>query len=139
MKRILSLAFVLLLSLPLLAQEQEKPKTPEQKEREFYESIDKQVERLAESLNLEDWQIFYVDSILTHNALRMKAEAAELEKNKVSSAEPYVYVHDRWMEENDKALQKVFTPAQWDKYLKSGAGRARKARQKREEKRNKKN
>ena len=140
MKKKFVLIPALFAALALGAQEPdgETPKTPEQREKEFYESIDRQVERLTEALDLADWQIFYVDSILTHDAKAMRAEAEALSKNKASSPEPYIVIQDRWMEQTDRALRKVFNDEQWGKYLKGSAGKARKAREKRAAKRAKK-
>lgn len=139
MKRFLTIALALLLPMALWAQEQdESSKTPEQKEREFYENIEKEVDRLADGLKLSDAQIFYVDSILTHNARALRSEVEALSQNKALSSEPYVYLHDKWMEENDRALRKVFSDEQWERYLKIGAAKARKAREKRAAKRNRK-
>ena len=69
-------------------------------EKEFYESVEREIERLTNSLKLEDWQVFYVDSILTHDYKAMQA------------------------------FQKVFDEDQWTKYLKSGAARDKKTRDK---------
>ena len=121
-------------SLGLAAQEM----TAEEKkaEKEFYESVEREIDRLANSLKLEDWQVFYVDSILTHDYEAMRDELKTLQAAKMSNQDTYTLVQDKWMEQIYNSLQKVFDEDQWAKYLKSGAAREKKARDKRAAKRN---
>ena len=113
-----------------LSQAQET-KTPEQREKELYEAIQTQVDKLTESLELEGWQTFYVDSILTHDYNALQAELASLAASKVSNSDLFYDVQDKWMEQIYQSLHKVFNEDQWNKYLKSGAQRDKKARDKR--------
>ena len=110
-------------------------KTPEQREKEFYEAIEKQVERLEEQLELEIWQVFYVDSILTHDYKAMQDEFAAMSAAKMSNTDLFYDVQDKWMEQIYQSLHKVFNEEQWARYLKSGAARDKKARDKRAAKR----
>ena len=121
--------------LGLAAQEQEL--TPEQQEKKIRETLDQVVLKMEESLNLETWQTFYVDSILTYNYAKMQEEMMELSMNKVENPDLFVRVQDKWEEENYRAIGKVLDEEQWKKYLKQGAARAKKARDRREAKRNK--
>ena len=121
--------------LGLAAQEQEL--TPEQQEKKIRETLDQVVLKMEESLNLETWQTFYVDSILTYNYAKMQEEMMELSMNKVENPDLFVRVQDKWEEENYRAINKVLDEEQWKKYLKQGAARAKKARDRREAKRNK--
>ena len=75
------------LSSGLAAQEQ----TADEKkaEKEFNESIERELDRLTRLLDLEDWQIFYVDSILVHDYKAMQAELTDLQKQKVSNTNMY--------------------------------------------------
>lgn len=128
-------AFILLL-LSLYAAiagraQQQQPLTPEQKEKQLYEAIQKQVDDYAENLNLEDWQIFYADSILTHNLVELSKEYEIQSKNKVSDSSIYMLIQDTWMEKTYQAFKKILNEEQWQKYLKTGAGRAKKDRDKR--------
>lgn len=111
--------------------QQQQPLTPEQKEKQFYEAIQKQVDDYAENLNLEDWQIFYADSILTHNLVELSKEYETQSKNKVSDSSIYMLIQDTWMEKTYQAFKKILNEEQWKKYLKTGAGRAKKDRDKR--------
>jgi hypothetical protein len=43
----------------------------------------------------------------------------------------YQVIHDKWMEQIDATYKKIFNPQQWAAYLKSGAAKAQKAREKR--------
>ena len=132
--RLIIIAFALLLPLNVPAQEQ-SPKTPEQEMKEFLEFVEKSVTRFQESYNLEDWQCFYVDSILTHDYLALRDELEVLGKNKVTTASLYTEIQDKWMDQISRSLKKVFTPEQWAKHLKYGEARAQKERDKRRAKR----
>ena len=125
---------LLLVPVMVLAQQQQ-PQTPEQREKQMYENIQKQVDNLAETLDLEDWQIFYTDSILTTNFGALAKEFEDLSKNRVSDPEVYSRLQDACMEKNYNALHAILNEEQWTKYLKTGAARDKKARDKREAKR----
>ena len=117
--------------------QQQGPQTPEQREKQMYENIQKQVDNLAETLDLEDWQIFYADSILTTNFGALAKEFEELGKNRVSDPEVYSRLQDSCMEKNYNAFRVILNEQQWAKYLKTGAARDKKARDQRAEKRGK--
>lgn len=113
-------------SMNLSAQQPEQP--------DMMERIEQEADRLQRVLDLEDWQVFYVDSILKHDYTAMMAEADKLRAAKVANSSLYVEVNDRWMEKIDAAYRKIFTDEQWAAYLKQGAGKAQKARAKRKAK-----
>lgn len=123
-----------LLLLPLWCRAQQ-PQTEEDEIKQLREYIDKTVENYENLLKLEDWQTFYVDSILTHDYDAMRLELKGLREAKVSNSDIYVQVQDKWAGQIDNAFSKVFDEAQWAKYLKSGAAREKKARDKRAAKR----
>ena len=130
MKKTLSMIFVvlgLLAGLPAFAQQQEKQPSME-------ELAAQEADRLGRLLDLEDWQVFYVDSTLQHDYVEMDNELKSMQSSKVSNTNLYYTVQDKWMEQIDKSLQKFFTEEQWAKYLKSGAARRQKDREKRREK-----
>ena len=134
--RIIIAAVFLLACLPALAQEQAL--TPEQREKQLYENIQKQVDDMADRLDLEDWQVFYADSILTANFGELAREYEQLGRNRVSDADIYIRIQDGCMEKNYNAFRRILSDEQWAKYLKSGAAREKKARDKRRAKREKK-
>ena len=123
-----------LLLLPLLAGAQQ-PQGEEEQVKQMREAIDATVENYEKLLDLEDWQTFYVDSILTHDYDALRLELRGLQAAKMSNADVYQQVQDKWAEQIYVALQKVLDEKQWAKYLKSGAAREKKARDKRAEKR----
>lgn len=125
--RIAAIAALVALALPLAAQEQ----TAEQQEKALYEMIQTQVDNMEKALDLEDWQIFYVDSILTHDYRAMQAELIGLRNSKVISQDRYYRVQDKWNEQIYNAIHGVLDEPQWQKYLKSGAAREKKNRDKR--------
>lgn len=102
-----------------------------QKAPDIYQQIEDEADRLQRILDLEDWQVFYVDSILKHNFPAMREEFEQLSKQKVSNTTLYMSVQDKWLEKTDSAYMKIFTKEQWAAYLKSGAGKQQKARAKR--------
>ncbi|MBR5175740.1 MAG: hypothetical protein IKW89_07390 [Bacteroidales bacterium] len=129
MKKILFAAIALLFSIgTALAQEQ---LSPEEKEKKLDEYIQKQVERLESSLKLEDWQTFYADSILNHDYHALQEELNALQEAKVSNADLYTQASDRWAEKIYEAMHGILNEEQWAKYLKAGAAREKKARDKR--------
>ena len=123
----------LLLPVAVLAQ----PAVDDAEEiKQIRESIDKQIDNYAAVLDLEDWQVFYVDSIMTHDYEAMRVELKSLRDAKISNTDAYIRTQDKWLEQMYVALQKVFNEEQWAKYLKTGAARDKKARDKRAAKRN---
>ena len=102
----------------------------QKREKEFFENLDKQITQMTTQLDLEDWQVFYVDSILTHDYQAWQQELNDLQKKKVSNMDIYNEVAYNWQDKIDNALQKVFSDEQWAKYQKNGAARAKKARDK---------
>ena len=120
------LMVLLLCALPCFegfAQEQEEP--------DIYEIIEKETNRLQSMLNLEDWQVFYVDSTLMHNIPAMQQEIMKLQKARVENISIYQSIQDKWTEATDRSYEKFFNSDQWKKYLKSGGERAQKQRDKR--------
>lgn len=113
-------------SFALSAQEQKQP--------DIYQQAETEADRLQRLLELEDWQVFYVDSTLKHDWPAMIEEYEKLRTSKVANASMYQVVQDKWMEQIDNTYKKIFNPQQWAAYLKSGAGKMQKAREKRKAK-----
>ncbi|MCQ2169894.1 MAG: hypothetical protein MJY51_05655 [Bacteroidales bacterium] len=108
------------------------------REKKFRESIDKMVENYENDLKLEDWQVFYVDSILTHDFTALTEELQQMNKAKVENPDLYQMSQDKWMEQMYNAFRKVLDDKQWAKYLKNGASKDKKGRDKRAANRNSK-
>ena len=113
---------------------QNPPQTPEQREKQMTEFIDKEVKRLTDMLDLEYWQEFYVDSTLNHDLRARQEEILDMQKARVENSDLYMAISDKWMEKIDSAYRRFFTEEQWEKYWKSGAKRAQKEREKRKKK-----
>lgn len=111
--------------------------TPEEQLKELQKGIDESVEKMADNYKLEDWQIFYVDSIMTHDFLAMNEEFQQLQKTKATNTDLYQQIQDKWMDQMYEAFHKVFDEKQWARYLKNGAEREKKNREKRAAKREK--
>ena len=75
------------------AQEPEQP--------DVYEQAEAEADRLQRVLDLEDWQVFYVDSTLKHDFPAMMAEYDKLRNSKVSNTSLYIAVQDKWMDHID--------------------------------------
>ena len=108
------------------ANAQQQPKQPD-----IYEQAEMEADRLQRVLDLEDWQVFYVDSTLKHDFPAMMAEYDQLRKAKVANSSMYQDVQDKWMDQIDATYKRIFTPDQWAAYLKQGAAKAQKSREKR--------
>lgn len=131
MKRLLYIILSMLLfgSVNAIAQEQEEQKvqTPE-------EMAAKEADRLGDLLKLEYWQVFYVDSTLQHDYTALQKEMNKLQSARVENYDLYMSVRDKWFEQIDNTYKKIFSPEQWALYLKTGAAKNIKAREKRKEK-----
>lgn len=126
------IVLALVLALPLSAQQQ----TPKDPQKQLRERIDQNLEKYERTLELEGWQLFYLDSIMTHDYSAMMAEMEEINKAKVENTDIYMQIQDKWMEKMYVSFRGVLDEDQWAKYLKQGAAREKKARDKRESKRN---
>lgn len=107
----------------------------QEKQPDVYEQAEQEADRLQRLLDLEDWQVFYVDSTLKHDIPAMMAEYDKLRDSKVNNSAMYYAVQDKWMDKIDESYRRIFNDEQWKAYLKGGAGKAQKAREKRKEKR----
>ena len=124
-----SAAMFMLLALQGVASAQQQPEAPD-----IYEQAEMEADRLQRILDLEDWQTFYVDSTLKHDLPAMIAESEQLRAAKVANTSMYQEVRDKWWDQIDATYKKIFTQDQWAAYLKQGAGKAQKAREKRRQK-----
>lgn len=131
MKKILFalLSMLFFVSVNAYAQEQGEQKLPTPEE-----MAAKEADRLADLLKLEYWQVFYVDSTLQHDYAAWQEEVKKLQAARVDNYDLYTITSDKWMEQIDKTYKKFFTPQQWAAYLKSGAAKQQKAREKRKAK-----
>ena len=119
-------AMFILLASQGVASAQQQPEAPD-----IYEQAEMEADRLQRILDLEDWQTFYVDSTLKHDLPAMIAETEQLRASKVANVSMYQEVRDKWWDQIDATYKRIFTQEQWALYLKSGAGKAQKARAKR--------
>lgn len=136
-KIVLIFAAVLLGAFNLSAQEQGKTAEQIKVEKELNEYIQKEVDRLEKTLNLDFHQVFYVDSILTHDFTALQQELAGLQSKKVSNNDLYSETQYKWQDQMYESMRKVLNDEQWKKYLKTGAASQKKARDKAREKKKK--
>lgn len=130
--RFILIFLVLFVSMTSWGQQSQTDTKKEDKE--FNEWLTKTLEKYEDILDLEDWQVFYMDSIYYHDYSQMRKEMAALGENKVSNVDLYYEVQDKWAEAVYQAMNKVLTPDQWARYLKSGIARDKKERDKRAKK-----
>jgi len=112
-----------------VASAQEKEKQPD-----MMEMCEIEADRLEALLDLEPWQTFRVDSTLKHDYPAMNAEIDELKAAKITNVDIYIAVQDKWMDTLDASYRRIFTDEQWNLYLKNGAARKQKLREKRRQK-----
>ncbi len=124
---VLTALMLLSSSFPAFAQQK-------QEEPDIYQQAEDEADRLQRVLDLEDWQVFYVDSTLKHDFPAMMAEFEEMKAAKVSNTSMFQDVQDKWWDKIDASYRKIFNDEQWAAYLKSGAAKAQKARAKRKAK-----
>ena len=121
---VLSAGFSLSLAAQNMTEEDKKA------EKEFHDSLEREIDRLTGLLKLEDWQVFYVDSILNHDYKAMQDELKDLQSKKVTNTDMYYDIQYKWQDRIYEAYEKIFDENQWAKYLKSGAAREKKNRDK---------
>ena len=97
---------------------------------------EQEADKLQKLLDLEDWQVFDVDSTLKANYALLQAEYDKLQRSKVTNSAIYQEAHDSCLDRIEAVYKKYFTEAQWAKYLKGGAAKQQKQREKRREKAN---
>jgi hypothetical protein len=128
------LSVFLLSGFCVTAAAQQNPPTEEEQAKQLEEFILNEVDRYETTLNLEDWQVFYTDSVLHHDYNALQDELKGLRDSKVSNLDLYTQAQDKWAEQMYQAFRKFLNDDQWAKYLKQGAERDRKARERRKEK-----
>ena len=111
----------------------------EPQEPDVNQIIDTQLENLTRLLNLDDVQLFFVDSILQYNYPAMMDEVTRTRKTGASNSETYQVISDKWMAATDEALEKILSEEQWKRYMKSSYGKEKKRRDKRISERNPQN
>ena len=94
---------------------------------------EEEADKLQKLLDLEDWQVFYVDSTLKANYAALQLEFENLQKAKVTNTAIYQEAQDKFWDSVEASYKKYFTDKQWALYLKNGAGKAQKQRAKRRE------
>ena len=122
----ISAVILLAAALPAAASAQtpEKPLTVE-------ERAAKEADRLQMLLDLDLSQVFLVDSTLQHDLGALDVEIKDLQRTQVYNSDLYQIISDKWAERIDRSYERIFHPAQWARYLKTGGARAQKARDKR--------
>jgi len=96
-----------------------------------YEVVEQIIDRDTKVYELEDWQVFKIDSLLVHDYLALIEERNALSKKGVEKADYYIAIQDKWSEQIYNSYRTILNDEQWAKYLKSGAAKEKKARDRR--------
>ena len=115
-------AALLLFPTALFAQEQDDSQEIENMAAEQAEVISKQVE-------LNDYQLYQVDSALPVNYAAMIDELNKIRKSGAQNQEMYKNAQEKYLDFIDEAYQRIMTGPQWEKYMKSSYGKAMKRRE----------
>jgi len=107
---------------------------PAKQEKELMEAIQDQVNRLEIMLDLEGWQVFFVDSIYVSSYKGLQEELMGLQKKGTQNTDLYQLTQDKWMEKIYQSMKKVLNEEQWKLYDKREGGKAKKERDKRAQK-----
>ena len=94
-------------------QVQQPQKTP-------IEVASEQAERLQKELNLKDYQLFLVDSVLQRNFTDLMKEVESMRVAGIQTRESYKSVQEKWTAKTDNAFEKIFDKGLFSKYLKMG-------------------
>ncbi len=132
MRRYLFITVALLASggVATAQNQQEKPTT-------LRDIAEKAADELATTLELDDYQIFRVDSTFLHDYTAMSKELEQIKRSGATNHELYVRATDKWGNTIDSTFRCLFTEEQWTKYLKTDFGREKRSRDKRMAKREK--
>ncbi len=95
---------------------------------DFEKQIKQQVDYFIETYHLDDIQAFRLDTLLQHYLPIYTEEVDKLKASGISMMESFQPMLDRWADFFDRSYEKIFTPEQWKRYLKSAAGKEKKKR-----------
>ena len=132
MRKVLTLLLFSFAAISAFGQDMDKE--AQKREKEFYDSIQEIVDRQTTVLDLAPWQVFKLDSTLMHDYTAREARLKEIRNAKVSNMDIYQKVLDETEEGIYNSYKSFLSPEQWEKYLKRGAAREKKSRDKRMEK-----
>jgi len=93
------------------AQENGKEKSPEEVAQDM-------VTKMESQLALEDNQIFFVDSILSHDYREWTDEAKAMQASGVQEVSVYTSIKNKWNNQIDSSLKRILTEEQYIGYLK---------------------
>ena len=103
--------FALLLFSPCFGQNQ-------QPEKPIHEIASEQADLIRRDLNLNDVQVFYLDSILLSNFEGVTKEIEELRAAGRQNDKTYEEIRKKWQEKTLNAVERVFDKKQFEKYMK---------------------
>lgn len=99
-----------------------------QTEPDFEKQIKQQVDYFIETYHLDEVQAFRLDTLLQHYLPIYTESVNKLKASGLSMMESYQPTLDKWADFFDSSYEKIFTPEQWKRYLKSTAGKEKKKR-----------
>lgn len=138
MKRIVRYIAVAVLALMPMAAAAQGNGQGQEKPKDAATMAAESADYLQQFLDLEDYQVFLVDSTLQYNFDGLMKEYDAIKRRGAYNSDLYQMATDRWYEANDTTFIKIFTEDQWKKYLRTSLGKMKKARDKRLAKKTKK-
>ena len=103
----------------------------QKKEADFEKQIKQQVDYFIEIYKLDDIQAFRLDTLLQHYLPIYTEELKKISAAGASQASSYQTMVDKWADFFDSSYEKIFTPEQWKRYMKSTPGKEKKKRDQR--------
>ncbi|MCF0177126.1 MAG: hypothetical protein HUJ90_00755 [Bacteroidales bacterium] len=119
----------LALSFALSAQNQAK--SEQEKMQEYMKIAEEQTNQMEDLYKLDYAQVFMVDTLFQNVIPQYYSEYEAISKTGATNTESYQVVVDKWTARIDDSLERIFTPEQWKKYMKSAAGKEKVKRDKR--------
>ena len=116
------------------AQDEIMPMDPNEMYADTQKAIDAFTKKMNQELKLADWQQFKMDSLLNVNFFGKTNELLDMNMRKVSAINLYQMISDKWDEKTYESIHLILNDEQWEKYLKLGAAKEKRQRDKRAKK-----
>ncbi len=78
-----------------------------------------EAERLGKELKLNDYQIFFIDSMLQVNLRGLKTDMDKLQESGTQETTAFKLTQENWQNKIHEAYRKILTPEQLEKYMAS--------------------
>lgn len=101
-------------------------------QKDIHQMASEAADYLNRMLELEDWQVYQIDSTFLHDYGEMTRELDVIRKKGATNSDLYQQISDKWMDIIDASMQKILSPEQRARYMKvTTYGKAKRERDKR--------